>query len=469
MTQFILDRKFLFLLVPYLILYIVAAHNPLIGDTIRFGAEQPGWYYDHNFRYFLLPDYCDSGHPPTFALYLAAAWKLLGKSLWVSHTAMLPFVFMIVFQAVRLGDRIFPNNQKNAFLCALLLLSEAVLVTQTSLVSPDILFLAFFLYTLNAIPARSVMHTVLAATLLGMLSLPAMRVPVGLFLFSLSYNSDQVSKDRKPLLRYCLHQFLPFVPGILVVMAYSSYHYTIKGWVGLNPQGGGDLLANAGLLLWRLVDVGKIGTVLVFAVLLGNWATGYIRFATVTEQKMTRNLLVLFLALLVTLVLPLSLYDGLPIHRYLMLFSISISLLAMYLLSNTGWKVKHGIIFVVVLIQLSGHFWSYPRAYTQAWDGTLAHLPFFALRAEFKQYMADHDIPKTAVATAPSLVQPDYLIDLQGDPAGYKDVQKDDAEYVWYSNVCNTMNKTVDYYFKHWQVVKYEKKGNVEMALFKRK
>lgn len=480
MTQFILDRKFLFLLVPYLILYIVAARNPLMWDTIQFASDQPSWYYDHNFRYFLLPDYCDSGHPPTFALYLASVWKVLGKSLWVCHTAMLPFVFMIVFQAVKLGDRIFPEDKKKAFLCSLLLLSEAVLITQTSLVSPDILVIAFFLYTLNAILGRSALHTTIAATLLGLFSMRTMMVSMGLFLFALSYNWAQVSKDRKPLFRYLLQQVLPFVPGGLIAMAYFGYHYAVKGWIGLNPQGPwaggyqhwagvGGFLRNLVVLAWRLVDIGKIGMVLVFGIMLLSWAMGRIRFATVTQKKMAQNLLVLFLALLAVLALPLCLYDSLLVHRYIMPFTISVSLLAIYLLLNSQVKAKNGIVIAVVLIQLSGHFWNYPRQYSQGWDGTLAHLPFFSLRAEFKQYMADHDIPKSEVATAFSLIKSDRIIDLKGDTTGYKDVYKDSTEYIWYSNVSNTMNKTVDYYFRNWQVIKYEKKGHVEMALFKRK
>lgn len=480
MMQYILDRKFLFFLIPFLILYIVAARNPLLWDTIQFASDQPSWYYDNNFRYFLLPDYCDSGHPPTFALYLASMWKLFGKSLWVSHTAMLPFVFMIVYQGVRLGDRIFPDNKKHAFFCSLLVLSEAVLISQTSLVSPDILVIAFFLYTLNAILSRSPLHTVIAATLLGLFSMRTMMASMALFLFALSYNWAQVSKDKKNIFLYFLQQIWPFVPGGLIAIAYFAYHYYVKGWIGLNPQGpwaGGyehwagitGFLRNLVVLAWRLVDIGKIGMVLVFVVMLLSWLTGKIKFATEQQRKMAQNLLVLFLALFLVVAMPLCLYDSLLVHRYIMPFVVSVSLLAVYLLLNSQLKAKNSIVAVVVLIQLSGHFWNYPRQYSQGWDATLAHLPFFALRSEFKQYMADNDIPKSEVATAFSLIKSDHIIDLKGDTTNYKDVHTDSTQYIWYSNVSNTMNKTVDYYFKNWQVVKYEKRGNVEMALFKRK
>lgn len=480
MLLYILDRKFLFLLVPFLVLYIVAARNPLMWDTIQFASDQPSWYHDNNFRYFLLPDYCDSGHPPTFALYLASVWKLFGKSLWVCHTAMLPFVFMIVYQVVRLGDRIFPDNKQHAFFCSLLLLSEAVLITQTSLVSPDILVIAFFLYTLNAVLSRSALHTTIAATLLGLFSMRTMMASMALFLFALSYNSAQVSRDKKNIFLYFVQQILPFVPGGLIAITYFGYHYAIKGWIGLNPQGPwaggyehwagiGGFLRNLVVLAWRLADIGKIGMVLVFVAMLVYWASGKMQFATEARRRMAQNLLVLFLALFLVVAMPLCLYNSLLVHRYIMPFTISTSLLTIYLLLNSGLKIKNGIVALVVLIQLSGHFWNYPRQYSQGWDGTLAHLPFFGLRAEFKQYMADHDIPKSDVATAFSLIKSDNIIDLKGDTTNYKDVHKDSTEYIWYSNVSNTMNKTVDYYFKNWQVIKYEKRGNVEMALFKRK
>lgn len=480
MMQFILDRKFVFFLIPFLILYIVAARHPLMWDTIQFAADQPSWYYNNNFRYFMLPDYCDSGHPPTFGIYLAAMWKLFGKSLWVSHTAMLPFIFMIVYQAVKLGDRIFPDNKKHAFYCTLLLLSEAVLISQSSLVSPDILVVAFFLYALNAVLSRSVLHTTLAASLLGLLSMRAMVASMALFIFALSYNAAQVTRDKKNIFLYGFQQVLPFVPGGIIAIVYFIYHYSVKGWIGMNPTGPwsgayghwngiSSFLRNLLVLGWRLVDIGKIGMVLVFALMLLLWMTGRLRFETVQRKKMAQNLLVLFLAVFLFAAMPLCLSDSLLQHRYFMPFTLSVSLLAIYLLLGSNLKMKNGIVAVMVLVQLSGHFWNYPRRFSQGWDSTLAHIPFFSLRAEFKQFMEEHEIPKTEVATAFSLIKPDSDIDLKGDTTSYKDVHTDSTQYIWYSNVSNTMNKTVDYYFKNWQVIKYEKKGNVEMALFKRK
>ncbi len=307
-----------------------------------------------------------------------------------------------------------------------------------------------------------------------------MMAAMGLFVFALSYNAGQVTRDRKNIFSYAIHQVLPFLPGGIIALSYFIYHYTVKGWIGMNPQGPwsgayghgtgiSGFLRNLLVMGWRLVDIGKIGMVLVFIAMLMAWTFGKLRFDTPQQKKMAQNLLVLFLAVFLFAALPLCLSDSLLQHRYFMPFTLSVSLLAIYLLLSSNLKFKNGIVAIMVLIQLSGHFWNYPRRFSQGWDSTLAHLPFFSLRAEFKQFMADHDIPKSEVATAFSLIKPDSDIDLKGDTTAYKDVHTDSTQYIWYSNVSNTMNKTVDYYFKNWQVIKYEKKGNVEMALFKRK
>src|SRR5690606_24481667 len=135
---------------PYLILYLLSAHNALFWDTLQFAGDHPTWYYDTGFRYLLLPDACDSGHPPAFGMYLAFLWKLAGRSLWVSHTAMLPFIVLLVVQAIRTGELLFPQQKRYAFWATLIVLSESVLLTQCTLVSPDICLMAFFLLALNA-------------------------------------------------------------------------------------------------------------------------------------------------------------------------------------------------------------------------------------------------------------------------------------------------------------------------------
>src|SRR4051794_38753575 len=97
-----MQRSDLKILWPFLCFYILLTffvlHNSFFWDTIQLGSKQAHWFYDHNFKFFFLPEIIDSGHPPSFGIYLAICWKLFGKSLPVSHLAMLPFLLGIVIQ-----------------------------------------------------------------------------------------------------------------------------------------------------------------------------------------------------------------------------------------------------------------------------------------------------------------------------------------------------------------------------------
>src|SRR5262245_17704487 len=97
----------------------------------------------------MLPEDLDSGHPPTFGLYLALAWKLFGRSLAVSHFAMLPFLLGIALQAYQLVSRFAPRAM--AVWGTLFVLAEPTLATQSILMSPDIVLIFLYLLALNAL------------------------------------------------------------------------------------------------------------------------------------------------------------------------------------------------------------------------------------------------------------------------------------------------------------------------------
>lgn len=475
--KFLFSWKFVFFFVPYLFLYFLTAHNALFWDTMQFAGDHPNWYYDHHFRYLLLPDYCDSGHPPAFGMYLALAWELAGRSLWVSHTAMLPFVLLIVVQAVRTGELLFPQQKRYSFFTTLILLSESVLLTQCTLVSPDVWLMAFFLLALNAIVDRKYGQLLLAVAVMGILSTRAMMCAFVLYLFSLSYNRAAAGQSIGEKLRYLLKQVLPFLPGALLALAYFTYHYYAKGWVGYPKHstwaGGFEIVPlrrmgiNVIVLGWRLIDLGKIATAFVFVIFLLRWLSGKIVFPA-DRKLLVRSFFVLFLGLFFLTALPLVLYQGLLTHRYFLPLTTCIALMAMLLIMQSQFKYKSGLILFMVLVQLSGHFWTYPQKMSQGWEGTLGHLYFYDMRKEFRAYMQQEGITKDQVASSSTLMQPDKKIDLGTDTVAFKDFEKDTTAYVWYCNVSNAMNDRVAYYFRNLEIVKREKRGHVEMVLFRR-
>ena len=473
--KFLLCRKFVFFFIPYLILYLLSAHNALFWDTLQFAGDHPTWYYDTGFRYLLLPDACDSGHPPAFGMYLASLWKLAGRSLWVSHTAMLPFILLLVVQAIRTGELLFPQQKRYAFWATLIVLTESVLLTQCTLVSPDICLMAFFLLALNAILSRSHGQLAVAVLLMAILSNRAIMVAFVLYLFRLSYDRQFVLAYGGRL-RYLLRQVLPFLPGALVAIAYFSYHYYVKGWIGAPKDSRwsagfeivppGRMALNFLVLGWRLVDLGKVVTFLVSVYLLVQWLRKKI-IVPDDRRVLVISFAWLLAGLLVFTALPLALYQGLLTHRYFLPVTTVIALLVVLLLAVAPLKRKGLIFGLMVLVQLSGHFWTYPRSVSQGWEGTLGHLYFYGMREDFLAYMQQQGIGKDQVASSSTLMQSGRKIDLTNDTTAFRDFEKDTVQYVWYCNVSNAMNRTVGYYFKHYEIVKKEKKGHVEMILFR--
>ncbi|MFT4061759.1 MAG: hypothetical protein QM642_05295 [Edaphocola sp.] len=450
----------------------------MFWDTVQFAAQHPNWYYFNDFKYFLLPDYCDSGHPPAFGMYLAVAWKIFGRSLWVSHTAMLPFVALLVYEAVRVGEAIFHKEKRQACLLALMVLSEAVLLTQCTLVSPDIWLMAFFLMAANAVLRGKKTALAWAVVFLAVVSTRAMMVAVCVYLFALVLHWPESKQGANRKIAFFLRELRPFLPGAMMGAAYLCCHYFAKGWIGYHkdsPWAAGFQLVEFRLVLrhvfilsWRLADLGKVATAAILAVLLCLFASKKLRFDNGQEKRMALALVALLLILFIFTGLSLTVYRDLLTHRYLLPITITMDIVVAMLLYASHWRRKNWVLAVMFICQLSGHFWTYPQQISQGWEGSLGHLYFYGMRRDFMNYLGSQKIKKEDVATCPGLIQSPFLLDLQTDTTSYKFFKTDTTRYVWYCNALNAMNKEAAYYFGNFDILKQEKKGNVEMVLFRR-
>jgi hypothetical protein len=123
-----------------LALFFSTMQNSFFWDTVQLGSKHASFYFEADFASLLLPENIDSGHIPFFGMYIALAWKIFGRSLLVSHLAMLPFVLGIVWQLYRVSNLFqirFPA------LAVLLVALDPTLLAQITLVSPDVVFIHF--------------------------------------------------------------------------------------------------------------------------------------------------------------------------------------------------------------------------------------------------------------------------------------------------------------------------------------
>ena len=172
--------------IPYFLVFTIFLfidHHPFFWDTVQLGAKHGLWFFEHPFDSFFLPDELDSGHPPTLGVLLAISWFIFGQSLATSHWLMFPFVCITLYYTQKIGKELVP--QQSSWWFVLLVYADPVLTTQSILISPDVLLMAFFTMSLYGIIGNHRNLVVLGILGLGMVSLRGMMTAFGLFFFEI--------------------------------------------------------------------------------------------------------------------------------------------------------------------------------------------------------------------------------------------------------------------------------------------
>jgi hypothetical protein len=431
--------------------------NFFFWDTMQLASQHAHFFCENsNFSTFLLPDSMDSGHPPTFGYYLALMWHFFGKSLIVSHLAMLPFLIGIVWQAWKLGERIVGEGWALWFL--LMLVVCPVVAGQAVLVSPDIVLLYFFLMGLNAIlnydffdfydgydlgteahvretfnvsrtsvfsPARtSALKLSLAILGLAAISMRGMMVAAGFFIFyfliKIHYSKDLIlNKNNSEINDFNLKEFiynekhplsingifsiiLPFLLGGFFALSFLIYHFIHKGWIGFHTDSpwstafervnAVEFVKNGAILVWRLIDFGHLFL----------WLICFYGLIKIKKTLPTTRLLIALLIILLIVLTPtLLIYKGLLAHRYLMPIYVVLILLTVKIISDLKNYKRQLVVALIALLGLaSGNFWVYPQPISTGWDATLAHLPYYDLRKEMLEFIDIQHINHEDIGTA---------------------------------------------------------------------
>ena len=447
---------------------LLVAGEPFFWDTIQLGARHADWFYSQPLGTLLLPAEMDSGHIPAFGAYLAACWGIFGPTLLVSHLAMFPFIWLVLWQGYRLvSDLPLRLGNSGSLLAFLILVLDATLVAQLSLISPDIVLVGAFLLGINSILRKQPYWLTLAVVLLGLTSLRGMMVAFGLFLWQLL--SLLIDKSKQSFFEL----LLPYLPGGLLASAYLLYHYFATGWVGTHPdspwaasfasQGGVSLIKQAVIVAWRMVDFGRI--FLVLALALSWWRSGW------AWTVQIRSVCVLLLTMGVVLALPALVSPGLAQHRYLLPVYLTVAYLFLLLLKEVKsktWKITMTV--VVLLGQVSGHFWVYPDHIAQGWDASLAHKPYFEAGAAGLAYLQQENIPLSSVGTAFPEVGEQHLRMLNGVKDGLVPYDLNQQDYIWYSNIMNDFSdEELLTLQKSWTPVFTFRKRGVHLEIYHRK
>ncbi|MBL7816412.1 MAG: hypothetical protein JNL70_15435 [Saprospiraceae bacterium] len=462
-------------------------------DTVQLGSQHAQFFYNSSFSTFLLPDDMDSGHPPTFGFYLAIVWKIMGKSLENSHLAMLPFLFGIVWQAWRLGEKLLGEGWAYVFM--LLLWVNPVVASQCVLVSPDVALLFFFLMALNCLFREQ--KTLLALAILGLaaVSMRGMMVVAALFFFHIlkdrlvkriklvpseakfATHTEGGDFSPKALFFNIISVATPYFLGVSFAVGFFLYHFTHKGWIGYFAGSSWaesfqlvdfkGFIKNIVLLIWRLFDFGHV-FVFIFILFLSL----KIKRKTLPFFATTQKLWLLLCVLIVVLTPTLLAYQALLNHRYLLPIYVVACLLCVKLISDMKeWRQQMVFSIILVLGLGSGNFWVYPQPIATGWDSTLAHLPYYHLRNSMIQYIDNQGINHSKIGTAFPNLRSFDLIDLKNTPPVQSFARLDLSKnrYVFYSNVMNELTADqLNELRQTWSVEKILRGGQIEVILYKK-
>ena len=448
--------------------------NAFFWDTIQLGSIHAHFYLENNFSTLILPENIDSGHPPTFGIYLALVWKFFGKSLPVSHFAMLPFLWGIIFYGNELGKYFFQNSLFRLGLLGLILL-DPCFAGQAILVSPDVVVVLFLLMSLVGIFQKKPWLLAIGIIGLCLLSMRGIMVAAAIFVFDF-LNTFFILK-KKIKVKTIFVNALPYTVGVGLGLAFLLYHYVETGWMGYHENSpwapafekvdvaGG--LRNVAILGWRLLDFGRI---FLWVIILFS-GIQILKNKELFDTQL-KQIICLFLSLMFFLTPALIIHKMLLGHRYVLPIYLIIDLLTVYLIFITiktrKWKI---IFFTFAFLGLStGNLWIYPKKIAQGWDSTLAVLPYFELRKEMMTFIRGQEIPLEKIGSAFPNVVPIKYIDLENSMEQFEVKNFQQQDYIFYSNVYNDFtDEEIDELVSDWQVVKKLERHRICIILYRKK
>jgi hypothetical protein len=448
--------------------------NPFFWDTTQFASRHAHFYFENGFSKLLLPDEMDSGHPPFFGMYIALCWKIFGKSLVVSHFAMLPFIFLVIYFIKKISQLISHASQANYLL--LLVFADPVVASQFILVSPDLVLFAFFVLAVWAIlDGRHPYALALAACVLAIVSTRGMMLCFALFCFSLFARNDR-SKHQK------WHQeLLLFLPAGFISVSFLIIHFFEKGWIGFHTdspwapsfqmidfQG---IIKNLAITLWRLIDFGRL---FLWLLLGGLFYVFYRRRITKAwlfdvKNKIAGKLLALLILTGLTLLLVQLPFRGLLAHRYLLPVFLTLTFLFFHLLTlpEISRRWRKGLFVSVFFGLATGNFWIYPKNIAIGWDSTLAHIPWYNLIREMDEFVETNGFRKEDIGTAFPNIGSGEVFFLNGKRDSYSPKDLQNQCYVLWSNVMNDFTEIENtLLYSEWKELKRLESGFVCLILY---
>ncbi|MEN9369335.1 MAG: hypothetical protein RI952_200 [Bacteroidota bacterium] len=443
----------------YLLLTFACRNHIFFGDMVQFASRHPHFFLENNFNTIYLPNNLDSGHPPLFGIYIAFTWLLFGKSLIVSHFAMVPFLLVIAYQVPKLLSRWLSGT--NLFFASILILIEPTLLAQSLLVSPDVVLMALFITAINLYLDKKYYLLAFILIPLGLISLRGMMVLFAAFLSIVLSNWKSLN-----FINELKQTILYFTPAVAIAFTWLYLHYQHSGWIGFHSDSpwassfqrvsSFQMLKNAFLFAWRLVDFGRIALLILAIVFFWKGQNIY---------KSNRSLTIAILVFIVVFAMNTLFADGLVGHRYYLPIYF---LMLLFVLKNSSivFPNHQFLTFLIIFSSfLIGSILVYPKKVAMGWDATPAHIPYYCLRANAIDFLNEKNIPLAKVASGFPNLDSREILELNGDTSRFISYADSNSQYILYSNIFNFPDELIDQ-IECIKPIYYQKSGGVFIGIY---
>ena len=447
----------------FLIWVIGTANNPFFWDTVL-TSKIAQYLFENGIGNLILPIHIDAGHPPFFQVYIMFVWKMFGKTLLVSHLAMIPFVILMVWSFYKISLYFF-KLEKQIWLSMFFLCLETTLLAQSTLVSYDIVMVAFFLFGLYAIlyGKREWLYWVLIV--LSLTSIRSVINVVSLFCIDFYFRWKKE--------KFNLFGFLfPYLIGVLVFSGWHYYHYLESGWAIFSPSNEWSdqrkvasfksVFKNVLVIGRNILDNGRI----IFWVYI---AFFFIKFL-LNKNKINNGKSIFYIVLFIVLLSHILFFIPFtnPIgHRYLMpIFILGILVFVDSIFEIKRWKLS---IIICSLMLILGHFIVYPIPFSNGWDSNLAYLHSIGIQQSIKTEMRKNKIKPNQVFTKFPLAFSEKELYLMGETTHFNTQNLVKSFYVLNSNISNDFQlDEIDYINKNFTLISNYNSRGIFFKLYKR-
>jgi len=350
------------------------------------------------------------------------------------------------------------------------LMIEPAFITQTTLVSPDVmLMLGFYIFIYGLLSKTSVIGIgalfLVSSSNRGFAVFAAIWAAHCIYLY---LKEDEIKRFIIQSL-YCL-------PAVMIYCTYQYLHFQKFGWIGFHETmewapsfervDSIGVIKNILIMIWRYVDTGRIVVMLLCAlIVLGIWKSN---LKVKSKIEPFRYYLLSLVFVLALLTVP---YALLTAHRYyLPIYHLSILMVVISVEVRFEWLKARVILVALMFTFICGHFIVYPRGIAMGWDSSLAYIPYQNFRNDMIDFIHSEGIPLNDIGSEfPNLSSREY-IDLSIKEEKFTRFDLKSNDYVLYSNAFNDMEaKDYETLERDWQRLKYLSSGTIEMILYKRK